>query len=138
MPAKTKVAVLETARQHFNAGDIAAYLTTLYAPDTAAYFLPPGLPPGSAGLELFYGAFHASFPDAQLYLDDVLAAGDKLAVRYHIDATHSGAFNGIPATGKRVTFGGATIMRFADSKVVERWSESDFLGLMQQLGVVPA
>ncbi len=138
MSTDTNIAVLETARQHFSAGDIAAYLTTLYAPDTAAHFLPPGLPPGFAGLELFYGAFHTGFPDAQLHFDDVVAEGDKLAVRYHIAATHSGEFNGIPATGKPVSIGGATIMRFVDGKVVERWSQSDFLGLMQQLGVVPA
>jgi predicted ester cyclase len=51
--------------------------------------------------------------------------------------THTGDFNGIPATGKRVTFGGTTIMRFSTGKVVERWSESDFLGILKQLGVVP-
>ena len=66
-----------------------------------------------------------------------LVEGDDLAVRYHIDATHGGEFNGIPATGKRVSFSGTTIMCFKDGKVVERWSESDFLGLLQQVGAIP-
>jgi len=44
---------------------------------------------------------------------------------------------GIPPTGKQVTMTGITILRFAGGKCVERWSEADFLGLLQQLGVVP-
>ena len=45
--------------------------------------------------------------------------------------------NGIPATGKRVSIAGITILRFGGGKVVERWSQSDFLGLLQQLGALP-
>jgi len=138
MSVQTNRTVAETARQHFNAGEVEAYLTTLYAPDCVAHFLPPGLPQGHTGLRLFYGAFAAGFPDAQLHFDDVLAEGDDLAVRYHIDATHSGEFNGIPATGKRVSFSGMTILHYKDGKVVERWSESDFLGLLQQVGAIPS
>jgi predicted ester cyclase len=52
--------------------------------------------------------------------------------------THEGEFNGIPPTGKRVTLPGIRIMRFAGDKVIECWSESDLMGLMQQLGVIPA
>jgi predicted ester cyclase len=138
MSVQTNRTVAETARQHFNAGEVEAYLMTLYAPDCVAHFLPPGLPQGHTGLRLFYGAFAAGFPDAQLHFDDVLAEGDDLAVRYHIDATHSGEFNGIPATGKRVSFSGMTILHYKDGKVVERWSESDFLGLLQQVGAIPS
>lgn len=138
MSAPMNQATVEIARQHFNAGEIEAYLTTLYAPDCNAHFLPPGLPQGHTGLRLFYSAFIAGFPDAQLHFDDILSDGDDLAVRYHLDATHRGDFNGIPATGKRISITGITIMHFVDGKVVERWSESDFMGLMQQLGAVPA
>ena len=137
MPAQINRATAEAARQHFNAGAIEAYLTTLYAPDCIAHFLPPGMPQGHTGLRLFYSAFMAGFPDAQLHFDDILSDGDGLAVRFHIDARHAGEFNGIPATGKRITFTGITIMRFVDGKVVERWSESDMLGLLQQLGAIP-
>lgn len=137
MSANTHQAVLETARRHFNAGDTEAYITTLYAPDAVAHFLPPELPQGHAGLRLFYGGFHAGFPDAQLIFDDSVPAGDMLAIRYHVDATHAGEFNGIPATGKRVSIAGITILRFGGGKVVERWSQSDFLGLLQQLGALP-
>ena len=138
MSVQTNRSVAEAARQHFNTGDIETYLTTLYAPDCVAHFLPPGMPQGHTGLRLFYGVFAAGFPDAQLHFDAVLAEGDDLAVRYHIDATHSGEFNGIPATGKRISFSGTTILHYKDGKVVERWSESDFLGLLQQVGAIPS
>lgn len=130
-------AVLEQARRHINAGDLEGYLTTLYAPDAIAHFLPPGLPQGHVGLRLFYGAFLAGFPDLQLYFDDIIAEAETLAVRFHVVGTHLGEFNGIPATGKQMTMHGATILRFVAGKVVERWSQSDLLGVMQQLGVAP-
>ena len=52
--------------------------------------------------------------------------------------THTGEFQGIPPTGKQVTMGGISINRFAEGKLAEHWSQFDSLGLMQQLGVVPA
>lgn len=127
-------AVLEQARRYFNAGDIEGYITTLYAPDAIAHFLPQG----HAGLRLFYAAFLAGFPDVQLLFDDIIAEGDTLAVRYHVAGMHLGEFNGIPATGRQMAIGGATILRFAAGKVIERWSEADFPGMMQQPGVIPS
>ena len=63
MSVQTNQSVAEAARQHFNTGDVEAYLTTLYAPGCVAHYLPPGLPQGHAGLRLFYGAFAAGFPE---------------------------------------------------------------------------
>jgi predicted SnoaL-like aldol condensation-catalyzing enzyme len=130
--------VLENARQKFNQGDVEGYLNELYRPDVTLHYLPPGLPPGHEGARLFYGGFLAGFPDAQLVFDDTISEGDRVAVRFHVDMTHQGEFNGIPPTGKRGSLAGMTVMRFVDGKVAERWSESDFMGLLQQLGVMPA
>lgn len=52
--------------------------------------------------------------------------------------THTGEFFGIPPTGKSVTFSGMHLMRIADGKIAEHWGNNDDLGLMRQLGVVPA
>jgi predicted SnoaL-like aldol condensation-catalyzing enzyme len=130
--------VLENARQKFNQGDVEGYLNELYRPDVTLHYLPPGLPPGYEGARLFYGGFLAGFPDAQLVFDETVVEGDRVAIRFHVDMTHQGEFNGIPPTGKRVSLAGMTVMRFVDGKVAERWSESDFMGLLQQLGVMPA
>lgn len=129
-------AVLEAARWHYNVGDMQTYVATLYAADAVAHYLPPGLPQGHAGLLPFYNAMLDAFPDEQLVFDDVVVESDRAAIRFHMDMTHQGNFNGIPATGKRVKLTGTTTMRFVGDKVVERWSETDYLGLMQQLGVV--
>ncbi len=85
----------------------------------------------------FYEAFWAAFPDARLSIDDVVAEGDKLACRFSLRATHRGELMGIPASGKPVLLPGITILRFRDGKCVERWSQADFLGLLQQIGAVP-
>lgn len=138
MSKATNQAILEQARHYFNAGDLESYITTLYAPDAIAHFLPPGLPQGRAGLRLFYGAFLTGFPNVQLYFDDIIAEGETLAVRYHVEGAHLGEFNGIPATGRQMAISGITILCFEHGKVIERWSESDFLGMMQQLGVIPS
>lgn len=72
------------------------------------------------------------------YLEEVLAEGDEVACRFTLRAAHEGEFNGIPPTGRRVELKGITILRFANGRCVERWSQADFMGMLQQLGVVPA
>src|SRR5262249_44966405 len=52
-------------------------------------------------------------------------------------AKHTGAFQGIPATGREVTVSNNEIDRIVDGKIVEQWVGLDMLSLMQQLGVVP-
>lgn len=129
--------IVKRALEHFSQGNLDAYLE-LYSTNPALHYLPPGLPPGLEGARLFYGGFLAGFPDSQLSADDMIVDDNKVAVRYTLQATHQGEFMNIPPTNKRVTICGITILRFEGDKVVERWSEADFLGLMQQLGVIPA
>ena len=76
-----------------------------------------------------------AFPDLHFEADDLLAEGDKTAARYHGRATHLGPFNGIPATGKYVTMTGIDVFRVRDGRIQEAWIESDYLTLMQQIGV---
>ena len=57
-------------------------------------------------------------------------------MRWTTVATHEGDFGGLPATGKHVQMNGMEIFRLEDGLIVERWSNSDTLGLLQQLGVI--
>ena len=82
-------------------------------------------------------AIHTSFPDFHVTTEDLIAEGDKVAVRWIITATHQGELMGIPATGIEATWTGMTIWRFTDGKLVEGWWASDMLGLLIQLGVIP-
>ena len=83
------------------------------------------------------GRPYAAFPGYQLIVEDMIAEGDKVAVRGTVKATHAGDPMGIPPTDKQVKVPLSIIYRIAGSKIVEHWMVSDQLGLMQQLGVIP-
>jgi steroid delta-isomerase-like uncharacterized protein len=95
--------------------------------------------PGPLDLATFFQfgqMWHAAFPDEQTLFEDQIAEGDKVVDRMRSTATHTGEFQGIPPTGKRITVTGIWIERIADGRIVERWGEVDMLGVMQQLGVI--
>ncbi len=93
------------------------------------------------GLETYKQAISGeftAFPDMRFTIEDILAEGDTVAVRLTGHGTHQGNLQGIPPTGKQATIPGMTIYRIADGKLVEQWESLDDLGLLQQLGVIPA
>ena len=100
---------------------------------------PPGpdIAPGREGLKQVFSTFRSAFPDMRMTIEDQVAEGDKVVSRATASGTHLGDFMGIPATGKSFSMGIIDILRFEDGKIAERWGEADFMGLMQQLGVVP-
>jgi steroid delta-isomerase-like uncharacterized protein len=79
-----------------------------------------------------------AFPDVRFAIEDLVAEADKVAVRWVMRATHQGVFAGIPATGRPVAMSGITIYRLAEGRIAEAWSNLDQLGLLQQLGTIPA
>jgi steroid delta-isomerase-like uncharacterized protein len=93
---------------------------------------------GHEGIVQFYGALRAAFPDLHFRVEDQIAAGNRVVTRWTASGTHAGEFQGIPPTGKAVRITGIDIDRFVDGKVVECWPEVNELGLLQQLGVLPA
>ena len=82
--------------------------------------------------------FRLAFPDVSFTVEDMIAEGDKVVDRMTWQATHQGPFMGIPPTGNRLTVTEIHINRIAEGRIVERWAQPDLLGLMQQLGAVPA
>ena len=81
--------------------------------------------------------YFSAFPDLHITIEDQIAEGDKVVTRWTARGTQQGAFMGIPPTGKQAVVTGITIDRFANGKAVETWNNGDYLGLLQQLGVVP-
>ncbi len=92
---------------------------------------------GAEGIKQFARMIQSGFPDSQWIIDDLIAEGDKLVMRWTSRGTHQCETFGIPATGRPVVVTGIEIYRVSGGKLAERWSEVDMLGLMQQLGVVP-
>jgi len=99
---------------------------------------PPGLPPGREGLNIFISVFHAAFPDGHLTIDQMIAEGDTVATRLTFHGTHTGEFQGIAPTGKKVTIPALDMARFESGKLVEHWGGPNQMSLLQQLGVIPA
>jgi steroid delta-isomerase-like uncharacterized protein len=79
-----------------------------------------------------------AFPDLHFTIEDMVAEGDKVVVRWIVRGTHRGTFQDIPPTGKAVTLTGISLFRVANGRGVEVWTDADYLGMLQQLGVVPA
>jgi steroid delta-isomerase-like uncharacterized protein len=80
---------------------------------------------------------HSGLPDADISVEEEIAEGDTVVIRWTIRGTHMSELMGIPPTGKQVTWTGITIYHLADGKIVEEKGEEDSLGLMRQLGAVP-
>ena len=97
----------------------------------------PDQPPGPEGMKQVLGMMQAAFPDLALSTEDMIAEGDKVAVRAKITGTHRGEFMGLPATGNKVTVTGISIYGVVDGKIVEHWEQFDAMGMMQQLGAIP-
>jgi steroid delta-isomerase-like uncharacterized protein len=99
----------------------------------------PGLPPlhGIEAFKQFTSSFFAAFPGLQTTIEDLIAEGDKVAIRQIWRGTHNGTFLGIPPTGKQVTFTSTEFYRVAGGELAEEWVELDMLGLLQQLGAIP-
>ncbi len=93
---------------------------------------------GPEGAKQFFGALRGAFPDLHVTVEDQLAEGDRVATRWIARGTHKGQFQAMPATGKQMTMAGMTIFRIANGKLVEGWTNADTLGMLQQLGAVPA
>ena len=82
--------------------------------------------------------YRTAFQDFRMAIEDTVAEGETVTVRWTCRGNHKGELNGIAPTGKQFAITGISIARFASGKMVEGWVNWDALGLMQQLGVVPA
>lgn len=114
-----------------------ALLDELLAPTYVLHL--PGSPPiaGIESAKQLMVTYTSGFPDLQLTTEDIVAEGDRVAIRNTWRGTHQGVFQGIPPTGKHVTFTGTDIFHCVGGRITEQWADLDALGLMQQLGVIP-
>ena len=109
----------------------------LMSPEFVHHLTDPRLPAGREGIKALGQSIVAGFPDVRASVKDLIADGDIVIERTQTSATHSGEFNGIPATGNQVGWTEIHIYRLRDGKIAEQWSEVDLLGLLVQLGAVP-
>jgi steroid delta-isomerase-like uncharacterized protein len=98
----------------------------------------PGQAQGRLGLKEVLGMFFSGFPDMHWVIEEQIAEGDKVMTRFTWTGSQKGAFLGIPATGKQVKVNGVVIDHVVDGRLVDSRILMDSMGMMQQLGVLPA
>lgn len=98
---------------------------------------PDGPVHGPEAFKQFSAAFHTAIPDLHVTVETMLAEGDKVVWRYHLQGTHDGELLGIPPSGKPVVLTGIIISRFANGKWEEDWQNNNLVGLLQQIGAIP-
>jgi steroid delta-isomerase-like uncharacterized protein len=136
-PEENKAVVRRFVEEVFNQGNLAAVDRFLAAEYRDANALP-GQEPGREGAKRAFSLYQEVFPDLRYTIEEMIAEGDTVVTRVTFRGTHRGAFLGIPPTNRQVSVPAVHITRLVEGTIREHWSLMDDLGLMQQLGVVPA
>jgi steroid delta-isomerase-like uncharacterized protein len=113
-------------------------LDEVYAPEVVNHDPNQGDIRGLDAVREYLTSYVEAFPDLRMIVEDQVAEGDKVVTRWRAEGTHEGELQGMPASGNQISVEGITIERFEGGKIVEAWDNADFLGLMQQIGGMPA
>ena len=115
-----------------------AVVDELVSPDYAGR--DPSFPApiqGPAGFNQWMSTAHTAFPDFHITIDQIVSENDLVALRMTLTGTNTGSLMGMPPTGKTIHMTGSAIRRFRDGRMIEGWDNSDSVGMMQQLGLMP-
>jgi steroid delta-isomerase-like uncharacterized protein len=129
--------VMRTLYDAFNAGDARA-LDAVVADAFVEHEHTPGVPPGKDGLKQFVAMLDKAFPDVAFEVADIASEADKVWARVVVTGTQRGEWFGIPPTGKAIHIEVFDICRVVGSQITEHWGLADNMGVMRQLGVLPA
>ncbi len=132
-PSQNKAMVRRFLDEVWNKGNLAV-ADEIFHPQATSPSAPQ-LPPGPEAVKILATMFRQAMPDYHIEIIELLADGDQVLVWFTQSGTQQGELMGIPASGKKATWGEIGILRFAGGQVVESWYNVDMLGLMQQLGV---
>jgi len=137
MPSAYEDIIKHAIEEAWNKGNVDV-LDQVYAPDCVSHEVSPG---GVDTLGVDVQREHlrrqrAALSGFQVTIEDVVCGADRVAFRWVVSGTHKGDWMGIAPTGRRITWGGITICRFANGKIVEEWLAGDMLTALMQLGVL--
>jgi len=137
--APTREAMLAVARVFYAAfasGDVAS-LDAAFASDWRDNTLPPGRPPGLAGMKGAITALRAGVPDLACKVEDFVVEGDRVVARITFSGQNRGGFLGKPPNGAPIRFIAFDIHRIEGGRIVESWHLEDNLTVLTQLGILP-
>jgi predicted ester cyclase len=127
-----KQLILEHSESFLQKRDAEAVRRQL-APDFRDHEMPPGTPAGPDGALQFRAILHTAFPDLRIKIEDIIAEGDRVAVRATWTGTHRGVFPMILVLviNREVTFTGMVFWRIKEGQIMERWGNIDRFGIQQ-------
>jgi steroid delta-isomerase-like uncharacterized protein len=138
MSAEESKATMRRYLDVFEQGNI-ELLDKLLAPDYINHSpATPDLPTGPEGVKAVVTMFRSAIPDLRVVVDDMIAEGDKVATRYTLEGTHESELFGVPPTSRQLSIKSITVERVSDGRIRDHWRVTDELGMMQQLGAIPA
>ncbi|HEY7267936.1 MAG TPA: ester cyclase [Solirubrobacterales bacterium] len=127
-----------TRFEHAFRADDQATIDELCDPGMVDHTPAPDQEPTLAGFKEKVASFKAIFPDLEEDLQDIVASGDTVATRWAVSGSQQQEFMGIPASGQAIKVEGMNFYRLKDGRVTDIWTQFDGVGMMQQLGAIPA
>ncbi len=127
----------ETVRSLFEDRVNSGKLDTLADLVSREYIGPAG-EKGPAGIANVLSSLRQAFPDIRYAVEELIAEGDRVAVRWHWKGTHRGPFQGFPASHRQISNAGCATFQLLDGKIVRQWQQTDRLGFLQDIGVIPS
>jgi predicted ester cyclase len=109
-------------------------LPELVAPD----YVGPDGGRGPSGFATTIDGLRRGVPDIRFKVEDLIAEGDRVTIRWTWSGKHTGVLNGLPPSNRHVENDGIAIYELRDGKVARAWLQTDRLGFLQQIGAVPA
>lgn len=134
---ENKTVMRRFAQEIVSGGDFSVF-DQLISPAYVEYTPSPGVSPDREGFRQDLVALRTAFPDLRTEEVAVLAEDDRVVYHGSLSGTHSGPFMGMPPTEKRFRIAEMHIVRVVDGQFREHWGVFDALGMMQQLGAIPA
>jgi steroid delta-isomerase-like uncharacterized protein len=138
MPSQSTESVMNRFVEFINTGneDLAREVIS-----PAAVFHAPTHPEplrGPDGYMDVISTMRSAFPDVRWTLEETVTEGDTVAARFTMRGTHDGEFFGIPASGKKISVQAMNFYYLADGRIIGERGQPDLLGVMQQIGALPA
>jgi predicted ester cyclase len=136
MELEKNKAIARRYNQIWSKGDL-SIIDELASPEITVYF--PAMPKvikGIAALKEYFRRYPSLFGDGDIKVEEEIAEGDKVVLRWSFSFTHLGAL-GIPATGKRLKWTGISIYHIVGGKVVDERGEEDYYGAFRDFGLLP-
>lgn len=137
MPSdELKVRARRIAEELLTQGDLHV-ADELFAP-TCHHHAPRPIGKGAKGMQRWVVALRRAFPDLCAIVEDEITEGNRAAQRLTFGGTHMAALDGVPPSGRRVTWVLVELLRVGpDGRFVDHWCIWDELGLRRQLGAAP-